>query len=373
MKKDCYSVLGVDRKANASEIKKAYRKLAKKYHPDSNEGDARAAEHFKEINEAYGVLSDEEKRKLYDQFGWAAFEEGAAGGQSGADSAFHSFHGGPGGSFREYHFEGGGNMDDILKNIFGGAFSGWSDSFGSGSHGSQPHGFGSGSHGGWSGSFRSGSHGSQPHGFGSGSHGGWSGGFGSGSYGGGQRNRDLTAEVELSFEEAVFGGKKLIHVRGADGRQTSLEVNIPAGIESGRIIRLKGRGLAALPGGQAGDLLLKVTVREKPGFRREGADIYTVSSVPFVTAVLGGEVKIATLYGDVMCRIAPGTRSGSKIRLKGKGVVSMGKPAVRGDQYVTVEIEVPENLSPEAKKKLREFEQECKASAGRGFSGGRVA
>ncbi len=364
MKKDCYSVLGIDRKASASEIKRAYRKLAKKYHPDSNEGDAGAAERFKEINEAYGILSDEEKRKLYDQFGWAAFEEGAAGGSGGADGAFHSFHGGPGEGFREFHFEGGGNMDDILRNIFGGGFGGRSGGFGG-----QAGGFGG----------RAGGFGGQAGGFGgrSGGFGGHAGGFGGDSFGNGsfgsRRNLDLTAEVEIGFEEAVFGGKKVIHLQGTDGRQMSLEVNIPEGIETGKTIRLKGKGMASPSGGPAGDLLLKVTVREKPGVRREGADLYTTAAVPFATAVLGGEVKIATLYGDVMCRIAPGTQCGSKIRLRGKGVASMGNPAVRGDQYVTVEIEVPKNLSPEARRKLKEFEQACGVAAGRGFSGGRVA
>lgn len=340
-KRDYYEVLGVSRTADADTIKKAYRKLAKKYHPDTNSGNASAAEKFKEITEAYGVLSDEKKRKLYDRFGHTAFDGGA--GQT-EENRYHSY-GGPEGGYREYHFEGG-NMDDIFEDIFGSAF-----------HGSKFSGFGNS---GFSGS------GFDGRGF-SGSD--FSGGFREGNFRQNYRQKgsDVHAEVSVSFDEAVFGCKKTIHVRSReDGKVQSLEVSIPAGIETGQSIRLKGKGSPGTGGGEPGDLFLKVKTGDKPGYERKGMDVYTTVSVPFITAVLGGEISIQTLYGTVMCRIKEGTQSGTKIRLKGKGIVSMKNPNVRGDQYTEVQIQVPTDLSPEAKKKLKEFYQACSHRKGNG-------
>lgn len=347
-KRDYYEVLGVTRNADSAAIKKAYRKLAKKYHPDSNEGNARAEERFKEITEAYDVLSDEKKRKLYDQFGHAAFDGGAAdtgagggygnpfGGSyssNGPGGSYHYTSDGPGGQYREYHFENGENMDDILKQFFGGEGYHTENSGGSGfrSEFGSFDGF-SGFHG-----FRD-----------SGNYGG---------YGGSGKGQDLQAEVEVTFDEAAFGGRKVIRLQNSSGQVQSYEVNIPAGIESGKTIRLKGKGMPGAGSAAPGDLLLKVTVQEKPGFRREGQDIYTTVTIPFTTAVFGGEAKIPTIYGDVICKIKEGTQSGTKIRLKGKGIVSMNQPSVRGNQYATIEIQVPRTLSPEAARKLKEFEQ----------------
>lgn len=378
MKRDYYEVLGVNRNADAAAIKKAYRKLAKKYHPDSNEENATAAERFKEVNEAYDVLSDEKKRKLYDQFGHAAFEEGAGnyGGAQGSPfgSGFGGSQGNPFGSgfqgsysdgngYHEFHFENGEDMDDILKNIFGGGFKKGKSSggFGNGSsgfHGSGFGGFGSGSDG-----FGSG--------FGTGGSGFHSQGFG-GSYS--SKGEDLHADVTVSFDEAAFGGKKVIRLQSSNGGVQNYEVNIPAGIESGKSIRLKGKGHPGIGGGEAGDLLLKVNVQDKPGYRREGRDVYTTVNIPFTTAVFGGEAKVHTIYGDVLCNIKPGTQSGTKIRLRGKGIVAMNNPSVHGDEYATVQIEVPTNLTPDARRKLKEFEQECNGKRrSRGFGNGSVA
>lgn len=307
MKRDYYEVLGVSRNADASTIKKAYRKLAKKYHPDSNEGNAYAAEKFKEVQEAYAVLGDEKKRKLYDQYG------------AGED---------PNDGFHEYHFEGGEDMEDILKNFFGGA---------GGFHGRAAGGFGAD-------------------------------GFGRTHFDRGfsQKGSDIQSEIQVSFDEAAFGGKKRIQLQDEYGQVQSLEVKIPAGIADEKVIRLKGKGMPGRNGGEAGDLLLKVRVQDKPGFRREGQNLYTTVTVPFTTAALGGEAKVATIYGDVVCRIKAGTQSGSKIRLKGKGIVEMGHLSVYGDQYVTVEVAVPRNLSPEAQQKLKEFEQLCNGTGSYG-------
>lgn len=344
-KRDYYDVLGVSRNADTATIKKAFRKLAKKYHPDSNEGNAAAAEKFKEVTEAYDVLGDEKKKKLYDQFGHAAFEEG--GGQNGGYGSYHTggTQGNPfGGGYHEFHFKGNGNMDDIFGDIFGNAFKG--GNFG-GFHQKtyQSRGFQDGFGGGFD-------------------HSGFGQGFSGGSYA--QKGSDINADVEVTFDEAAFGGKKIVYLRGQDGRTHSLEINIPAGIASGQSIRIKGKGMAGAGGGPSGDLLLKVTVKDRPGYRREGLDVYTTVNVPFTTAVFGGEAKIHTLYGDVLCKIKPGTQSGSKIRLRGKGIVSMKNHSIHGDQYASVQIEVPIRLSNEARQKLKEYEQAQNRQSGRG-------
>lgn len=328
-KRDYYEVLGVNKSATDAEIKKAYRKLAKKYHPDMNKDNPKAEELFKEVTEAYEVLSDKEKRKLYDQFGHAAFDEGAgqggaygAGGQgfgSGAggfggfggqgfrggfsgeggfgNGSFH-FEGNPGDGYQEYYYTGD-NLDDIFDGFFGGA--------------------------------------------------------GKKSRSRSRDGEDVLAKVEVSFEEAALGADKVIRFRTPDGREQSLQVHIPAGIDSGQKIRLKGKGMPGQNGGGAGSLLLEVTVQSKPGFERKGMDIYTTVEIPFETAVLGGETIVPTLNGRVSCKIKEGTQSGTKIRLKGKGIVSMKNPSQKGDEYAVIQIRVPRNLSADAKQKLQEY------------------
>ena len=328
-KRDYYEVLGIDKKADDKAIKRAYRKLAKKYHPDTNPGDKQAEQKFKEVTEAYNVLGDEKKRKLYDQYGFAAFEEGAAGGAyggAGAGSGFGGFQGGFGGNggYQEFHFKGGqnGNMDDIFGDIFGDMF-----------HGRSSSGFG-----------------------GQGFKQSYGSGFGGGSFK--SKGQDLHAEIRVSFEDAVFGCEKVINLSSGQGTPAqSLKVRVPAGIEDGKSIRLRGKGGPGMNGGEAGDLLLKIHVDEKPGYERKGMDVYTTISVPFTTAVFGGEAIVNTLKGSVKCKIPAGIQSGSKIRLRGKGIVSMKDPSVHGDMYAAVQIQVPRNLSPEAKQKLREFEK----------------
>ncbi len=352
VKRDFYEVLGVKKTAGDDEIKKAYRKLAKKYHPDSNPNDTVAAERFKEINEAYDVLSDPEKKKLYDQFGMAAFEAGfdpkaAAGGYGGfggsggfsgfggfgtGNGSFHRYSGDPNGGYQEFHFEGNADdMDDIFGSMFGGMFGGRGKRTASGS--------------------RKTAYGNGFDGFASG-----------GTYQ--SRGQDITSDLTVTFEEAAFGCDKMITLAGSDGRKQTIKLHIPAGMEDGKSLRLQGKGGAGMGGAPAGDLLICIHVSEKPGFTRKGADVYTTANIPFTTAVLGGEAIIQTLNGRVSCRIKPGTQSGSKIRLKGKGVPNMRDPKTYGDLYVTVQIEVPTNLSAEALAKLREFEAASRRSGG---------
>lgn len=343
-KRDYYEVLGVNKSATDAEIKKAYRKLAKKYHPDMNKDDPKAEELFKEVTEAYEVLSDKEKRKLYDQFGHAAFDEGA--GQGGAYGAGGQGFGSGAGGFGGFGGQG-----------FRGGFSG-GGGFGNSGFG----GFGSGNFGGGGGgSFH----------FNGNSGDGYQeyyytgdnlddifDGFFGGSRKGRSRSKDgedVLAKVEVSFEEAALGADKVIRFRAPDGSEQSLQVHIPAGIDSGQKIRLKGKGMPGQNGGGAGSLLLEVTVQSKSGFERKGMDIYTTVEIPFETAVLGGETIVPTLNGRVSCKIKEGTQSGTKIRLKGKGIVSMKNPSQKGDEYAVIQIRVPRNLSADAKQKLQEY------------------
>lgn len=346
-KRDYYEVLGVNKSATDAEIKKAYRKLAKKYHPDMNKDNPKAEELFKEVTEAYEVLSDKEKRKLYDQFGHAAFDEGAGQGGAGGQG-FGSGAGGFGG------FGGFGGQG------FRGGFSG-GGGFGNSSFG----GFGSGSFGGGAGGSGGSFHfngdtgdGYQEYYYTGDNLDDIFDGFFGGSRKGRSRSKDgedVLAKVEVSFEEAALGADKVIRFRAPDGSEQSLQVHIPAGIDSGQKIRLKGKGMPGQNGGGAGSLLLEVTVQSKPGFERKGMDIYTTVEVPFETAVLGGETIVPTLGGRVSCKIKEGTQSGTKIRLKGKGIVSMKNPSQKGDEYAVIQIRVPKNLSADAKQKLQEY------------------
>ena len=273
MKRDYYEVLGIGKQADEKEIKKAYRKLAKKYHPDMNPGDKAAEQKFKEVTEAYNVLSDPEKKKLYDQFGFAAFDETGGARSSGAGAGGSGFYGGFGnggfgqggfgtgsyrssdGTYHEFHFDGNANMDDMFGDIFGNIFHG--------AHGGQS-GFGGGAGSGFQGGFG----GNAGSGFG-----------GSGFGGSGFRQRsasfrgeDLRADITVGFDEAAFGCDKMVHIQAADGSGgvQSLSVHIPAGIDEGQSVRLRGKGYPGAGGGENGDLLLKVHIAPKAGYERKG-------------------------------------------------------------------------------------------------------
>ncbi|MGN0335786.1 MAG: DnaJ C-terminal domain-containing protein [Lachnospiraceae bacterium] len=287
-KKDYYDVLGIKRSADEKEIKRAYRRLAKKYHPDTNPGDQQAERKFKEVTEAYNVLSDSEKKKLYDQYGFAAFGEGFGAEQNWS-----------------------GRQSDFFEDFFEDMFRSRTRSDFGGSH------------------FR-------------------------------KRGTDVYADISISFEEAAFGCEKVLQLQNEKGKTSSLQVHIPAGIDEGLSVRLKGKGGTGIGGGSAGDLLLKIHIIPKPGYERKGNDVYVTVNIPYVTAVLGGEAIVPTLTGKVSCKIAPGTQSGSKIRLKNKGIPSMKNPEHKGDQYLIIQIEVPGNLTPDERQKLMEYDKVCK-------------
>ncbi|MDD3279669.1 MAG: J domain-containing protein [Lachnospiraceae bacterium] len=322
-KRDYYEALGIQKGAEEKAIKQAYRKLAKRYHPDTNPGDVQAEQRFKEITEAYNVLSDKEKRKLYDRFGHAAFDgsmgpdpyetarsyENAKAYRESRDfQGTGSYQKGSSG-FHEYHFEGG-DMEDLFGDLFGQRF-----------HGRYQEGFQSG--------------------------------------GQSRKGHDLEAEFTISFEEAAFGCDKVIQLQ--DGGMHSLKVHIPAGIDDGKKIRLQGKGADSRSGGVSGDLYLKIHVLEKPGYERRGMDVYTTVSIPYTTAVLGGEAQVQTIHGNVKCKIPAGTQCGSKIRLRGKGIVSMKNPSVYGDAYITIQIQVPRKVSSRERELLQQYQTQQQA------------
>ena len=360
-KRDYYEVLGVAKNATEAELKKAYRQLAKKYHPDMNPGDAEAERKFKEASEAYEVLSDAEKRAKYDQFGHAAFDGGAGGGFSGGGFEF--------------------NMGD-MGDIFGDAF-GFGDIFG----------FGGGS--------RTKKDPNGP-----------------------VRGSNIKTSVRISFEEAVFGCIKeielplkdscsLCHGTGAQpgydpvtctkcggkgqvvftqqsffgtvrnvqtcpdcngtgkvikekcpdchgsgyiASRKKIQVSIPAGIDNGQSVRIREKGEPGVNGGPRGDLLVEVIVGRHPIFQRQDYNIYSSVPISFAVAALGGEVVVDTVDGKVIYDVKAGTQTDTKVRLKGKGVPSLRNKEMRGDHYVTLVVQTPDKLSHEAKELLKQFD-----------------
>jgi molecular chaperone DnaJ len=303
--KDFYKVLGVDKNVSAADLKKTYRKLARKYHPDSNQGDAKAEATFKEVSEAYSVLSDPEQRKEYDQI--RAMGSGArftAGDQPGGfEDVFSMFGQGRGGRQSPQDF------DDIFSMF----------------NQQQPGGFGSGRFGQPTGGFR--------------------------GYGGPQRGADVTARTTIDFITATKG--ETITLQGEDGKP--FKVKIPAGVSDGQKIRLRGRGRPSPDGGETGDIVVQVTVRPHPAFTREGLNLRVTVPVTFTEAALGATIEVPTLGGDpVKLRVAPGTPSGRVLRVKGRGVHS---PKGTGDLLAEVQVAVPSHLDDAAREALERFHE----------------
>lgn len=286
---DYYKLLGVDRNAKTEEISKAFKKLARKYHPDLNPGDKKSEEKFKEINEAYEVLKDPEKRNLYDQLGpdWKHGQQ-----FSGANQDFGNMH---------FDFNGqnmgGGDFSDFFESIFGGR-----------------------------------------------------GGFGGEGFGGfsqrPRRGRDVEAELPLTLEEVIKGGKRSVKLQMPNGPKT-LEVNVPAGVRDGAKLRLSGQGDPSPNGGAPGDLFLRIHYTPNPKFRVDGDNLHCDVNLAPWEAVLGAKVPVPTLEGEVELKIPAGTSSGKKFRIRGKG---MGPASKRGDLLVKVMITVPTTIGDEEKK-----------------------
>ena len=357
-KRDYYEVLGVSKSASDSELKSAYRKLAKKYHPDMNPGDKEAEAKFKEASEAYSVLSDPDKRRQYDQFGHAAFEGGAGGGAGGFDFS-------------------GMDMSDIFGDIFG-------DFFGGGRSRAQSNGpmKGQNLHHTIRITFEEACFGTEKeldlplqdecescHGTGA----------KAGttpetcSKCGGKGQVVFTQQSLFGMVRNVQtcpdcrGTGKIIrekcpdcHGSGYITRKRKISVTVPAGIDNGQSIRIREKGDPGVNGGPRGDLLVEVAVSRHPIFQRQGIDIYSSAPITFAQAALGGDVRIKTVDGEVEYTVKPGTQTDTRIRLKGKGVPSRRNKNLRGDHYVTLIVQVPEKLNNEQKELLRKFDDAMK-------------
>ena len=306
---DYYKILGVDKNASQDDIKKAFRKLARKYHPDLNPNDPSAKDKFQEINEANEVLSDPEKRKKYDEYGehWKHADEFEA-------------------QTKARQHAGGG----------GGGFSGFGGDGGSYWYSSDGEGFSGGDAGGFSDFFESMF--------------GHRGGGGRGNAG--FRGQDFNAELHLSLRDAARTHKQVLNVNGKQVR-----ITIPAGVADGQVIKLKGYGGEGINGGPAGDLYITFKIAEDSVFKRLGDDLYVDVEMDLYTAVLGGEKVIDTLEGKVKLKIKPETQNGTKVRLKGKGFPVYKKEGQFGDLIITYSVKIPTNLTDRQKELFRELQQ----------------
>jgi curved DNA-binding protein len=308
--KDYYKILGVSKTATKEEIKKAYRSLARKYHPDLNPDKKDAEEKFKEVQEAHEVLSDEEKRKTYDMFGSAEFRPGGRTTWKRADDTGPAYEY----SYSAHDFSG---FEDIFKDLFGAAGEGRPGR----SRGE---------------AFRD--------------------IFSTVTKERNARGRDLEYQIEIDFDTAIRGGVRDLSIsrQKQEGVETEkLSVRIPAGVDNSSRIRVQGKGEG---GGAKGDLYLRVKVKPHPIYSRKGDDISLEVPVTVYEAALGKKIEIPTIDGTAEMTIPPGVQSGTRLRLKGKGVTNL-KTKVRGDQYIEIKIAMPDNISEDDRKKFEELEK----------------
>jgi curved DNA-binding protein len=327
--KDYYDTLGVGKDADQGEIRRAFRRLARQYHPDVNPDDSEAEERFKEINEAYEVLSDPEKRQKYDRLGanWQSYQQ--AGGRPGGFDWGQWTGGGPAGAGPQRVHVRHGTPED-LEDLFGGGspFSDFFTQLFGGMGGAAPSGAARGGVAGASGTRRGGfSYQTPP-----------------------RQGRDYEQEIDISLGEAYAGTTRVIQ---KDGRR--LQVKIPPGARTGTRVRVAGEGGAGAAGGQAGDLYLRVNVRANGRFEREGDDLRTSVPVDLYTAVLGGEARVPTMNGSVMLTIPGGTQNGQVFRLRGKGMPRLRDPEEHGDLYAEVSVQLPTDLTPRQRELFEEL------------------
>ena len=322
--KDYYSVLGVAKTATEKEIKQAYRKLARKHHPDVNPGDKSAEAKFKEINEAYEVLGDPDKRRKYDELGanWRTYEQAGGGVDPGQFGGWNvNFGGAPGGGgyrsmtadeMREM-FGDANPFSDFFQTFFGGGPAAGEDFGGRRARGGRQR--------------------------------------------GPRAGRDVEQEIELGLEDAYRGAMRRLSIKH-DGHARTVDVRIPAGVGEGSRVRIAGEGGIGSGGAQSGDLYLRIHLAPHPTFERKGRDLYTRVSIPLTTAVIGGEADVTTLGGKALrLKIPATTQNGQVFRLKGHGMPVAGKPDEPGDLYATVDVELPRELTPEQRRLFEELKK----------------
>ncbi len=310
--KDYYKILGVSKNASPEEIKRAYRKLALKYHPDKNKGNKEAEAKFKEINEAYAVLSDPEKRKQYDTFGADGFQSRFSQEDIFRGFDFNSI-------FREFGF-GGGRANSIFSQIFGGMGGGRHEFHSTGSPFDSPFG-----------NFHSRAQ--------------------------GIKGQDLVYELTLPLDEVAKTTNKIISYE-IDGHRKTVSVKVPAGIANGQKLRLPGKGQPGIHGGPPGDLYIQIRVLDHPLFRRENDDLYVKKTITYSQAVLGTEIEVPTIDKKTLkLKIPPGTQPNAKFRLPGYGLPHM-KGSGRGDAYVEISILVPKKITKRQEELIRELAKE---------------